>query len=233
MGSNFSRTQNKPPLRVPSSATIFNIYPGYSPKDESENVSQVVLTNRSQVVNTIVCLLPLIMMPSLEWRGAVSALGTTYSDNGWILSIFTRFWNGIAVEGSHLNYSDISVSCLAHFLESIRRFHTLIITTQANSPLVIRTSVISSQILARFLVTEQLHLYSPLEKMLCLNLLELGHHGRKSLPVRQSLHEYVVPALFSAKKNQDRFNGFSRDLQVSPKGGFLQIQKLIRYTASV
>lgn len=201
-----------PLFHVPSGATVSELCPQNLPQNEPQDAVQLSFKHKGQVIDTIVCLLYLI--PSFSRPEVLSNIGSVTSDDSWTLNMLTRMWEAIAPEGAQLDYVDSTSSSVGSFLDHIRVFVTRTSGFDSRSTFVNRVSILCSQIITTFLVTEPLPLPSPIEKRLCLVVFDLALTDLKSGPRLQSFVGNTSSILLEVRQDHKRFDAFGHDLQV-------------------
>ena len=199
---------------VPSTVTVSRLCPRDLPQDELQRAIGVSFGYKTQVINTTMRLLSLFTTPSLSRPEVTSTIGLLTSEDSWTLNILTRFWEAIAPGGAQLNYEESTLLSVVSFLDRVRVYITHISGLDCLSAVVNRVSTLCSHITTTFLVREPLPLPSPVEKRLCLMVLDLALIDSKSGVRLQSFARETLSSIFEARRYHRRFDAFGQDLQV-------------------
>ena len=167
-----------------------------------------------QAIRTILWVLTIATFPLSTRREDVSKTSLPFSDIGWTLGSLARVWTMITPEGADINYRETSVSCIALFLDIIRSLPALVTSTKSDSATKTKSCVFFSQVITYFVMMESLPLPAPIERSLCLALLESVFQSRNSNILHRVLYDSTIPPLLAATKNHDRRTKFTGDLQV-------------------
>ena len=212
-----------PVYHVPSRATISRFCPQL-PYDESQGNVWVSFRHKRQVVNTTASLITLFTTPFPSRPEITANNGFLFSEDRWILSVMTRFWEAIAPECAQLKYDESTLSSVVCFLDRIRVYLAHTSGINASSAISNRMSTLCSHITATFIIREPLPLPSRVEKSISLLIFDIALIISKSGPRLQSCVEDTLSSLFEVKRNHKRFEGFGQDLQVRTyKCSFLTI----------
>lgn len=208
-----ARFRYMPKSIVPSATTISKVYPGYLQDHNPHNAFQVMPNNKAELLSMTMCLLALstTILPS---AGDTMRTINSSSPHGRVLSDLTRFWNYIASEGVQLDSSQVSVTSLVLFLNSLRSFCTHFTATYYQVPTLARFSLLLSQVTTTFLSIQPLPLLSSIETSLCLNLITVAALSQKSDQFHRYFVDDVLPSIAGAKRDPGRFDGLGKDLQV-------------------
>lgn len=164
-----------------------------------------------------VCLLTLLTTTFPTPRNTLGVKKSGSAEYGWILSSMTRFWHSISSEGIPNNTYWLASSTLVQFLNSILSFCTDMVKEQqsaANFAITSRFMSLLTEVIAPLLNDMALPMAASVETALCLILIEITASGEKSVVVRHTFAEHLLPRVLSAKAKTDRFDRFDQDLQV-------------------
>ena len=212
-GSMAAGSRYMPKSSVPSATTISRVFPGYLQDHSLHNAFQVVPKNKAQLLSMTMCLLALsaTTLPSAE--DTMRTINSS-SEIGRVLSDLTRFWHSITSEGVQFDSSQVLVTSLVLFLDSLRSFCTHFAATEYQIPTLARFSLLLSQVTTTFLSIQPLPLPSSIETSLCLNLITVAALSQKSDQVHRCFVDDVLPSIASPKRDPGRVDGFGKDLQV-------------------
>ena len=136
------------------------------------------------------------------------------SQNGWILSILTRYWHVVASESGRINQSHVSLLFLSQFLEALYMYLSRIGALQTSSAIVHRTILLCAQVLTAVLIDRQFHLQSAIERSICMVLLHLVPLTQDSQHAPRKFIEQISSEFCESKGNRSRSCEIGEDLQV-------------------
>lgn len=131
-----------------------------------------------------------------------------------MLSSLTRTWNTIAPDGTHSVSSDVSSGSFVIFLDTVRNASSRLAAIKHESSTASRTFILLAQAIATLLQVKPAHLSALLDKSICLGLFEIASLNQRALPSSCAFKEHILPTLLEIEDADDRFEGFSKDLQV-------------------
>jgi len=198
---------------VPSNATIAETCLDDSQAPILQTVAQAPLRNIAQASEMAIRLLSLVVSTLHGHDTATSVSSAAFTDT-WTLNALTRFWHAVALEGARLNESHLSSSCLTLFLDSSRKLLERMAGIKASSAIVGRIALLLSQVTTTFLTTQPLPLAAPVERILCLILLDFSFIAQRSQPIRHVFVEQVLSIFPIPAEGHGRFHRFGQDLQV-------------------
>ena len=212
--SDLARKPNMTLYSVPSTVTVSGLCPQNLPQDELQRAIAVSFGHKRQVIDTTICLLGLFTTPPPSRPKVALNSDISTSDDSWTLNVLTRFWEAIIPKGAQLNYVEISLSSMVSFMDRIRVYLPHASGLDHLPAVVQRVSTLCSQVTTTFLVREPLPLPSPIEKSLCLVLLDLALIYSKFGLRLQGFAGDSLSGLFEVRKDHKRFDVFGQDLQV-------------------
>lgn len=208
------RPQHTSRLNIPSDLTISSVCPGHQLNSSLQSAARIHWKHRIEAVDMTVCLLSLVIAVPPMLRDTLGASNPLYSAYGWALTSLTRFWHSVHPEKVQLDHDQISPSTLVLFLEKIRSFFTHIMVTGYSSVSMVRFALLSTEIISTCLSCLPLPLPFSMEAAIRLLLIEIAASSEKSLVIRHSFVEHLLPPILSVRASVDRYDAFGSDLQV-------------------